>query len=314
MEALVIAMLLAQLPMKGAAHMSNVITVSVSSSDARKLFGGPIPAVVTVANASSQPVDILLPYPNPGYLRFESQTPGLATPKAVETPENERSIPIRIGQGKSYTSVYYLDRYFAFQKPGKVLIAYRLTIPVLTASAERWHETHFHGEFGFELVEGSQSELRARLAQYSSQLKAKDEHEKLAAAEALAFLDTPDSVEFVAPMLSTENLEVTGIRALARFPSRKAYELITGMLAHKDSAVVSAALEEIDRLKIPVERKQVQQLLTSTNDNTRWLALGWLSARPDPQDLPLVTRLTSDRNEQVRQRAKAYAGALSKLP
>jgi HEAT repeat protein len=113
-------------------------------------------------------------------------------------------------------------------------------------------------------------------------------------------------------MLAIDNLEVIGIRSLGRFPSPKTAELITGMLTHPDSTVVGAALNEIDQRRISLPRKKVQELLTSSNPNVRWLAVNWLAAHPDPRDLPLLAPVLRDENPSVRERAGAYAEALKK--
>jgi hypothetical protein len=84
------------------------------------------------------------------------------------------------------------------------------------------------------------------------------------------------------------------------------------MLAHRDSGVVQAALGEIDRLKVPLPRRRIQELLAADNPNIRWLALGWLAARPAVEDHPLVLPLLHDENTIVRERAKVYVDALEK--
>jgi len=83
------------------------------------------------------------------------------------------------------------------------------------------------------------------------------------------------------------------------------------MLLHRDSAVVGATLEEIERRKIPLPRRKTQSLLASDNPNTRWLALDWLMRRPDVSDLPYLNPLLEDENAAVRARANAYAESLS---
>jgi len=74
--------------------------------------------------------------------------------------------------------------------------------------------------------------------------------------------------------------------------------------------VVAAALAEMNRSQIQVPRRKIQELLSSENANTRWLALEWLAARPDRGDLPLIAPVLHDQNVNIRERATAYADVL----
>ena len=58
-------------------------------------------------------------------------------------------------------------------------------------------------------------------------------------------------------------------------------EAIAKMVGHADSSVVAAAFEELDRMKRPVPRPRVLDLLASSNANIRLLALNRLDAKPD---------------------------------
>lgn len=288
--------------------MNNLISVAVYSEKV-SLLGAPVPATVAVTNASPFPIEILLPYPNPNNLAFNCLTLGFAAPKQVEHQEIERTIPTSIAPGATYSSTYYLNRYLAFKKPGKADISYRL------AAFIRWkdeteqpkqNQTTFTGQFEIALGEGSVEQLRASLTYYCGQLSHPDRKEKMQAAEALAFLDTPLSVEFIAQMLSIDNLENIGIDALSRHPTEQSQRLIAAMLAHRDSSVVAAALDAINRIPISIPRQEILKLLASDNPNTRWQGLDWLSHRPDPNDLRFLVPLASDENDAVRELAKKY--------
>jgi hypothetical protein len=295
--------------------IKDMIAVTISGSEKHSLLHGPVAAIVTVRNVSAHRVEILLPYPNPNHLVFGCKSEGSVKPKQVEREKIERTIPIRIDPGSSYTTVYYLNRYFSFLKAGRVRVSYRLELPVTRqpGTPETVHEDAvFEGEFTVQLIEGTEKALREELARHAAKLESKNRQEKMQAAEALAFLDTPAAVDYVARMLKIDNLEVIGIRSLGRFPSAQTDNLLLGMLSHKDSAVVGAALREFDRQKRPVPRVRVQNLLTADNPNTRWLALEWLAARPDPRDLPLLGPLLEDKNPAVRKQAQAYAEGLRK--
>ena len=294
--------------------MSNTISVSVSSTKEPLLLNGPIPAVVTVANISSNVVSILLPYPNPNNLKFEGKPISSLVLKPVEYLENERSTAIRINPGDGYTRRYFLNRYLKIIKPGTITISYRLTIPLsVLTTGQRWTDTEFTGTFQIAAVDDSEDMLRATLAQYAGTLKGADKQIQMEAAEALAFLDTPISVDYIEPMLAIEGLETTGIRSLARFPSQRTFSLITGMLSHRDSAVLSTALEAISRLNIPVQRVKIQRLLASDDPSIRLAGLEWLASHPDKEDLRFIAPLLDDSNRAVQDRAKLYADRLREM-
>jgi hypothetical protein len=291
----------------------STIELTVSGSKNPDVLGGPIAATLLFRNHSSQRLTILLPYPNPNHLEFECRTPGFAIRKEVERREEDRTIPIPIAPLGTHSATYYLNRYFRFQQPGEAKIAYRLETVVATEGRVDKvvpENAVFAGEFTIKLVHGTEADLHRELAAYANRLEGHGRPAMVENAEALAFLDTPLCVDYVARMLSIDNLEVVGIRALSRFPSEKTQGLIVSMLKHRDSAVVAAALSEIDRGRIPVPRTKILDLLISPNANTRYLALEWLAAHPDPSDLQSLVHVLNDTNTVVSSRARAYAEAL----
>jgi len=295
--------------------MNNPISITVHSEKS-SLLGAPIPVSMAVTNTSQFPIEILLPYPNPNNLAFGCITQGLAKPKQIERQEIERTIPVKISPGTTYSSIYYLNRYLAFNNSGRADISYRLTALVSwkdETGKMNHNQAAFDGRFEITLVEGSVDQLRTLLGYYRGRLTNPDRKEKMQAAEALAFLDTPLSVEFVAPMLSLDNLETIGIDALSRHPSEQSQRLIVSMLAHRDSSVVAAALAAINRIPIPISRQEILKLLASDNPNIRWLGLDWLSNRPDSSDLRFLAPVVSDQNDAVRELAKRYADILRKI-
>jgi hypothetical protein len=292
---------------KETSKMSDIIAVDLQSPQAIPL-DGPVPVVATVKNLSPSAVSILLPYPNPNNLGFRSLTEGFASPKVVEKNEIERTAPITIEASRQYSVTYYLNRYFAFQRAGAGYLEYTLNIRVIAGEVSNSHA--FSGRFGVDLAVVSDVQLREALAVYSARLRSPNRQETNEAAEALAYLNTPAVLPYLMPMLQIDNLEVTGIHALGRHPSFQSGQAIKSMLTHQDSAVVEAALREIDRLKIQTPRSEVQQLLRSSNSNTQWLALGWLAARPSREDLPLLRPLLDSDSQPVRDRARGYSASL----
>src|SRR5580658_9595530 len=135
MASFTVLIFLAMQETKGAALMSKTISVSVSSPEEQVLLHGPIPAVVTVANNSSNAVSILLPYPNPNNLKLEGRPQSSLVQKPIEYLENDRSVAIRINPGEGYTLRYFLNRYFKIIRPGTITISYRLIIPLSVLGA-----------------------------------------------------------------------------------------------------------------------------------------------------------------------------------
>jgi hypothetical protein len=289
--------------------MNGLLSITVKSENA-SLLGGPVPATIAVANVSRAPVAISLPYPNPNNLQFGCQCEGFAVPKKVERQEIERTTPIVVAPGATYSVTYFLNRYLKFTRPGRAIVTYQLRLLVGSknqAGEDEYHQAGATGHFEIDLVSAAEDQLRAKLAHYRGLLSSPNRKEREGAAEALAFLDTPLSVEYLTAMLSTQNLEVVGIEALARHPSNQSRKAIVGMLSHQDSSVVAAALAAIGRLSIHVARTEAYKLLASDNPAIQWLGLDWLSKQPDKRDLQFVVPLTGSPNESVRDLAQKVA-------
>jgi hypothetical protein len=284
------------------------VQITISGATKPVLLRGPIPAVVTVRNASAAPVEVLLPYPNPNHLSFDCPT---AKRKEVQ-PASERTIPIDVAPGATYTATYFLNRYLAFDAPGQARVSYHLDAFVTAGGAGA--DQVAQGQLVVDLIEGTKAALEEELSNHAVGLKSKDRQKKAEAAEALAFLETPLALEYQARMLGIENLETMGIQALGRSSSPQAQQLIVGMLTHRESGVVGAALAEIDRLHLALPREKVWPLLVSDNPSIRWTAVDWMAAHPDPRDRAHVTPLLSDPNPGVRDRAKAYLATLPAAP
>src|SRR6476646_1150200 len=266
-------------------QMSDPIVVTAGAFKQQAL-NGPVAVSISITNNSTEPASILLPYPNPNNLSFRCATSEFALPKTVEDAPIERTSPTTVKPGAKYTVTYYLNRYFKFLRPGRGRFHYELTAFVKFGDQGSQKLHTFTGEFDVELVAASDDELRTEFAARSEQLRSADRQVKLQAAESLAFIDSPLVVPYLTAMLRIDNLEVTGIQALGSHPSPESEAAITSMLAHPDSAVVSAALAEIDRMKFPIQRHKIQSLLASQNPNVRWTALKWLSSRPESGDFP----------------------------
>lgn len=301
-----------------AGPMTSTLQVSISATQSVPL-GAPVPAQLTLVNTGTTPVAVLLPYPNPNNLRIACLTPDVATPKTVEPQEIERAAPLTIAPGQRLDQTHYLNRYCAFKQAGRARFAYALSATAGPAPGG-WKtpttagQVRFQGEFEVTLTEPSGTSLTDALDHYRRQLQQPERQRRIEAAEALAFLDTPASVPYIASLLEVENLEITGIEALGRHPMPDSARAIARMLGHRESGVVEAALATLDRMGVPPARAQVQALLRAENDHIRWVALDWLSRRPDKQDLPLLSVVVRDANEAVRTSAQRYAQALQMRP
>jgi hypothetical protein len=293
--------------------MSNIIEVKVQGEEPH-LLGGPVPVLLAVTNHDSKAASVLLPYPNPNNLSFRCLSSDFAQAKQVEPDPIERTVPTVIQANGNVTRHYYLNRYFRFAKPGKSAFAFELQMLVKGGGPQDVPTNQrFTGTFEIQLMSPSDDELRKELGLYQTELNSADRLKKEEAAEALAFLDTPQVVPYLLPMLQNDNLAEIGIRALGRHPSSESQEAIRSMLAHPELGVVSAALEEIDHLKIPIPRQAVQKLLTAANPGIQWLALGWLAARPSREDLPVLTPLLESENAPLRERAREYSKHLQEI-
>ncbi len=285
---------------KESTQMSGTIAVTVQSPQSH-LLGGAVPVLTTIVNHTPGPITVLLPYPNPNNFRFGCSQRSFAEPKPVHYDPDERTVPTDIQSGGSHQVTYYLNRYFKFIKPGSAEFTYELDLPVMNGGQQSTFTSKiFTGTFHVKQVSASDEQLRREFDAYARQLQSSDRQKKMEAAEALAFVDVPTIVPYLLPMLRIDNLEVIGIHALARHPSPESKRAIASMLAHSSSAVVAAALEEVDRLGIPIQRQEVQKLLLSEK-----------ARRPSREDLPLLSRVISTGSEAVKNRARAYQQVLN---
>ena len=280
------------------------IPVEVSAPSVPVLLGGPFPAVVTVTNRSARPIVIDLPYPNLGFLTFESAP---ATAKEVPIPPSMLSAGIPIPPGGRYTSTYYVNRYLRFDAPGTVRVSYRLVVPVRSSG-----DLAARGDLTYTLVKGTDDALREALSNVAVGLRSKDEKVRDETAEALAFLETPLAIEYQARMLTIDNLAPIGIEALGRSPSPAARALVVEMLGKGDASVSGAAFDVLDRMGPAMPREKVLRRLAVDDPRVRAAALALLQRHPDAGDRAAVSPLLDDPDPGVRERAKAYLESLSK--
>ncbi len=291
-------------------EMGETLTVSMKAPQAQ-LLGGPVAVSLTIANAGAVPVRISLPYPNPNNFSFQCLAKGFANEKTVEHDEIERTAPTQIAPGATFTGTYYLNRYFSFLMAGDAQFAYQLSALVSQDGQPGVASRTFEGKFAIHLDQGTDDQVRRELNGFAARLQDPDRKLRAESAEALAFVDSALVVPYLLPMLQTDGLEVIGVHALARHSEPDARQAMVAALSSPQSSVVAAVLEETDRLKIALPRRRVQNLLASRNEGIQWLALNWLSARPDRDDLPFVNPLLDSHSEGVRKKAKVYLESLN---
>ena len=291
--------------------MTNHVDVTVEST-AGTIWQMPVPAVVTITNREAEPIHVLLPYPYPGGLTFGRAAEGLVQTKPAGGDLIERSAPIEIRPGETWRRRYFLNRYYLFRQPGSAQFSFELHMAVtygISPPITRYEG--FAGAFQVSIAAGTDVQRRAGIAEYGTALTDPDPERRAEAAEALGFLDTPDVIPYLLVMLQTADLRTLAVQALGRHPSPETEQAIVAALQDRESSVVSAALAEIDRLRIEPPRTNVRNLLGSSNPGIVYAALGWLSSHPSREDLPFVTALHNDRNEALRARARAYEQQLT---
>lgn len=283
-------------------QMFNFITVNISVSESPFPAEGIVPVVLEVKNEMPYEVSVLLPYPNPNNLMFQSSN---LSKKEVKEDIIERTAPIYIAAGETYRVTYFLNRYFFLNREGTFDINYQLNTTIDRSDAAA-KGCYFEGTFTIHIRKTSSDKLKKQYAFYAERLTAPDRKIQLEAGEALSFLDTSLCIEYVIPMLSISNLEIPGIEALSRFKTAKTENAILKMLSHTSSAVVSAAICALESMQIVIERRYFLQMLSSPNASIRHIGLEYLSKNPDKKDLLLIEPLCDDLNITVATKAQNY--------
>ncbi|HEX8575148.1 MAG TPA: hypothetical protein VF677_02535 [Flavobacterium sp.] len=166
---------------------SNNIQVSISAGQGKNMLNGTVTAVLTITNNTHQDISILLFYPNPSDLSFNSQS-SLVKMKESVWNESERSVPIKISSGRSYQITYFLNRYFDFLKEGVVKINYSLELFISIEGSLPKNST-YNGEFNIKIDKGSKDEIQKQFLYYQTNLKSENRKIKSEAEEALIYLN-----------------------------------------------------------------------------------------------------------------------------
>ncbi|PIF46646.1 hypothetical protein CLU96_3684 [Chryseobacterium sp. 52] len=166
---------------------NNNINVSIAGNHRENLLNGLVSSILTISNNTSQDINILLFYPNPNDLSFESKS-SLVKMKDRQWNDNERSVPIKISSGKSYQITYFLNRYFTFLAEGNIKINY--TLELLTSTEGNPPKSNsYKGEFDITVINDSKEGVAKQTSYYQSNLKSDDRKIKMESEEALFYLN-----------------------------------------------------------------------------------------------------------------------------
>lgn len=173
---------------------SNNIQVSISAGPGKNMLNGTVSSILTVTNNTHQDIDILLFYPNPNDLSFNSQS-SLVKMKERVWNESERSVPIKVSSGGSYQVTYFLNRYFDFLKEGVVKINYSLEL-FISIEGSLLKNITYNGDFNIKIDKDSKDEIQKQFLYYQANLKSENRKIKSEAEEALIYLNpTNEKVE-----------------------------------------------------------------------------------------------------------------------
>jgi hypothetical protein len=292
--------------------MVNNVEITISGKSEQNLLEGTVPVSLVITNKTNHNIFVALAYPNPSELSFESQSP-IIKKKNNENEFIDVKAPIEeISPGEKYEVIYFLNRYFIFTGVGKAEVSYRI-YPTIQIEGFNPENTLYEGTFSIEFINASNEELINQFSVYSTQLKSDNRKIKMESAEALSFIDNPVCIDYITPMLFIENLEIVGINTLCRFKTDKVKELISGMLSHKESAVVSATITALHLKDVEIPRFKFIDMLSSENASIRFIGLENLELYPDINDKQYLKPLLNDLNPVVLEKATKYNTFLDSL-
>jgi len=290
--------------------MINDVEITVFNKSEKNWVGGVVPVNFLIKNNTKHKIFLLLPYPNLTGLSFDTQSVVLKKKPQEDLIIDERIIPTKISSGETYEIVYFLNRYFNVASEGEFEISYSLKTMIGMENSE-WSNRVYEGKFLIELKNPpSNEELEEQYSYYSNQLKSDDKKLREEAAEALSFIDNPLCIDYIVPMLSIQNLETTGIEALARFNTGETQQLISDMLSHRESFVVLTAIAALESMNVQIPRIKFIDMLSSENGSIVFIGLENLALTPDVDDKEYIIPLLEDPDPVIAEEAKKYYSLL----
>ncbi len=288
-----------------ATEMDEIVKINLIGRGTSHILNEPVPAILTVVNTGTVPIELLLPYPNPNNLIFKCLGDVVLT-KPLEQNQPERTVPLHLEPGEEVQKIYYLNRYLSFASAGRYLVSYFLELPITIQmdSGEKHEVLLKNGSFDISIEGDFEEKLQKILDQYSIILGHPDPEKRNEAAEALFFLDTPLVIPYLRKMLAISGMEQQSILALGRHAaSKEIIESLSNVLDHPEAAVVGTALTELDKINADVPRGKVHLLLKSRNASIRLLGINWLAFHHNENDIEFVTPLLEDSNPVVKEKA-----------
>jgi hypothetical protein len=224
--------------------------------------------------------------------------------------------PTIIGAGESYVATFYLNRHVSFLSPGTYDVSCLLslttwTVPEHATDAPRDPRKAEHSSL-LRIVVNDKDEgrVRARIDELEKELGSDDATRRTEAAEAILFLDNPQTVPALKKVLALRNHEVDAVRALGRIGTQQALDLIRSVLSPKSEAhVVAAALEAL-ALRGCVPRDKIESLLNSDNARLRFVVVTYLERFGNREDASMLRGVLADGDPQVAQAARKCYEAL----
>ena len=293
-------------------NMTNDVEIVVFNKSQKNWVSGIIPVNFLIKNNTKHEISLLLPYPNPMGLSFDTQSSVLEKKPQEDLMIDVRVVPTEISSGETYEIVYFLNRYFNFVSEGEFEIFYSLETMIDIEDSESSTRV-YEGKFSIELQNpSSNEELKEQYSYYSNHLKSDDEKLRKEAAEALSFIDNPLCIDYIIPMLSIENLETTGIEALSRFNTSEPQQLILNMLSHREFFVVSTAIAALNSMNVQIPRTKFINMLSSENGSIVFIGLENLALTPDVDDKEYIIPLLKHYDPIIAEEAKKYHSLLNK--
>lgn len=282
--------------------MKDTLTVS-AVIERSSVCDAPIAVRVTIKNVSTSDLEVLLPYPPGDNLRFTVNTSGARLRPASELSIS-RTAPVKLRAQESYSQTYFLNRYYVFDCDLNLSIQYSLDI-VFYENGNPSTQT-FSGVLNTQILPKDIESLKSKWKFYTKNLNSSNLQTKNEAIEALRFADNLASIPFLKAMLSVDGAEVAGIKALGGLNTTEANISIKNMLTHRESAVVTAAIFELDKNRASIDRTIIINLLLSKNASIRLAGLEHLMKTPSQKDIPFLTPLLNDINPVVKAKSFEY--------
>lgn len=289
------------------------LSLSMDLLDTSVMLGGPVRLRMSLRNNTRLPLVVLFNYinPDPYHIKFTvEEGPAVANRDRV-LPLNYGLELVRVKPGATYQTVLCLNRYVAFREPCIANISYDVVIWYYPKNgrpvAANRKTVAARGVLTVKLLKTDREALKRELASLTEGLKAPSAQTQFETAEALCHLDDPVCLEFVAKVLAHHhsNCQVRAVKALRRFGTEKAINIMVGALRPDQSPrVVGGILEGLLERRHVIDSRTIQALLGARHSGIRLPTVKYLCGLGSVEHLPLVRPLVDDWNPAVASWAK----------